>query len=576
MDTDSPPRLFALLRRRRFLPFFLVQFSGAFNDNLYRNALLVLLVSGAVAAERVNLWVNLAAGLFILPFFLFSPLAGQLADRCDKARLMRWIKAAEVLIMAGAAAALFQQAWAWLLALLFAMGTHSSFFGPLKYAILPQHLGAGDLVAGNALVGMGTFVAILSGTIGGSLLAGSPDPHLWVGFGVILVALSGWVASLAVPPAPAAVPDLRIDWNPLRQLAVLYRLARARFGVLPAAAGISLFWALGVSYLTQIPNFAVVVLGGTPSLIALLLSAFVVGVALGSLLCARIGGTRGELGLVPLGGLGLVLFSLDLGFAVRGFQPLAEAAPSLQLLSQWPLPRVLGDIVLLGICGGLYVVPLYVQLQRRAGSDSRARMIAFNNLLNALFMVAASLLGMLVLGVLHWSIPDFFLVLGLLQGLALVLLSIWAPDWLVSLAGWLVGRLWFGVRVLRFPEGRSAETWVLHCPPDPLTVLLAVTRSGRPVQLSLPVSLRGWRWRWLRRAAPPLPEPGAAAGPVCCCEPDPLAAVTPGAASRHYRLRLRRRGWRKLEVEVTPLAESGDVAGGDIPGAEVPCPAPAS
>lgn len=572
MDTDSPPRFLALLRRRRFLPFFLVQFSGAFNDNLYRNALLVLLVSGAVAAERVNLWVNLAAGLFILPFFLFSPLAGQLADRCDKARLMRWVKAAEVLIMAGAAAALFQQAWGWLLALLFAMGTHSSFFGPLKYAIMPQHLDAGDLVAGNALVGMGTFVAILSGTIGGSLLAGSPDPRLWVGGGVILVALSGWVASLAVPPAPAAVPDLRIDWNPLRQLAVLYRLASARFGVLPAAAGISVFWALGVSYLTQIPNFAVVVLGGTPSLIALLLSAFVVGIALGSLLCARLGGSRGELGLVPLGGLGLVLFSLDLGLAVRGFQPLAVVVPSLQLLSQWPLPRVLGDIVLLGICGGLYVVPLYVHLQRRAGADSRARVIAFNNLLNALFMVAASLLGMLVLGVLHWSIPDFFLVLGLLQGLALVLLSIWAPDWLVCLAGWVVGRLWFGVRALRFPGGRGAETWVLHCPPDPLAVLLAVTRSGRPVRLSLPVSLRGWRWRWLRRSAPPLPEPGAAEGPLCCCEPDPLAAVTPVTASRHYRLRLRRLGWRTLEVEVTPRAGVGDASGGDVPGTVAPCP----
>lgn len=574
---DSPPRLLALLSRRRFLPFFLVQFSGAFNDNLYRNALLVLLVSGAVAAERVNLWVNLAAGLFILPFFLFSPLAGQLADRCDKARLMRWIKAAEVLIMAGAAAALFLQAWAWLLALLFAMGAHSSFFGPLKYAILPQHLATGDLVAGNALVGMGTFVAILSGTIGGSLLAGSAAPQYWVGAGVVLVALAGWAASLAVPPAPAAAPDLRIDWNPLRQLAVLYRLASARFGVLPAAAGISLFWALGVSYLTQIPNFAVAVLGGTPSLIALLLSAFVVGIAIGSLLCARIGGSRGELGLVPLGGLGLVLFSLDLGCAVRGFQPLAEVAPSLHLLSQWPLPRVLGDIVLLGICGGLYVVPLYVQLQRRAGATSRARVIAFNNLLNALFMVAASLLGMLVLGVLRWSIPDFFLVLGLLQGLALVLLSIWAPDWLVYLAGWVAGRLWFGVRRLHFPGGGDgAETWVLHCPPEPLAVLLAVTRSGRPVRLALPASLRGWRWRWLRRSAPALPEPGAVRIPVCCCEPDPLVAVTPDAALRHYRLRVRRRGWRKLAVEVTPLAEAGDAAGGELPGAAAPCPVPGS
>jgi MFS family permease len=569
--------LFALLGTRRFLPFFLVQFSGAFNDNLYRNALLVLLVSGAVAAERVNLWVNLAAGLFILPFFLFSPLAGQLADRCDKARLMRWIKAAEALIMAGAAAALFQQAWAWLLVLLFAMGAHSSFFGPLKYAIMPQHLGAGDLVAGNALVGMGTFVAILSGTIGGTLLAGGPDPHFWVGGGVVLVALSGWIASLAVPPAPPAAPNLRIDWNPLRQLAVLYRLAAARFGVLPAVAGISVFWALGVSYLTQIPNFAVAVLGGTPALIALLLSAFVVGIAMGSLLCARIGGARGELGLVPLGGLGLALFSLDLGFAVRGFQPLAEAVPSLQLLHQWPLPRVLGDILLLGVCGGLYVVPLYVHLQRRAGSDSRARVIAFNNLLNALFMVAASLLGMLALGVLHWSIPDFFLLLGLLQGLALVLLSIWAPDWLVCLAGWVVGRLWFGVRTLHFPEGRGAETWVLHCPPDPLAVLLAVTRSGRPTRLALPTALRGRRWRWLRRAAPgsaPWPEPGAEEGPVCHCEPDPLVAVTAVAASRHYRLRLRRRGWRVLEVEITPQARPGTASGGDVPGIAAPCAVP--
>lgn len=414
MSTESPG-IFGLLRRRRFLPFFVVQFGGAFNDNLYRNALLVLLVSGAVAADRVNFWVNLAAGLFILPFFLFSPLAGQLADRCDKARLMRWVKGAEVLIMIAAALALWRHAWAWLLVLLFAMGAHSAFFGPLKYAILPQHLAAAELVTGNALVGTGTFVAILAGTIGGTLLAAGVDPELRVGVGVVLVALLGWWASAAVPPAPSQAPALRIDWNPLRQFAVLYRLAAERRTVLAAVLGISWFWALGASYLTQIPNFAVTVLGGAPPLIAVLLSAFVVGIGSGSLLCARLGGTHREPRLVTLGALGLGLFGVDLALAagVAGTPPVAGG---------WALARILGDIVLLGASGGLYVIPLYVRMQREAADDRRARIIAFNNLLNALFMVAASLLGMLVLGWLQRGIAEFFLLLTALHAVAATLL----------------------------------------------------------------------------------------------------------------------------------------------------------
>jgi len=428
MHADGQPPLFGLLRRRRFLPFFLVQFSGAFNDNLYRNALLVLLVSGAIAAERVNLWVNLAAGLFMLPFFLFSPLAGQLADRCDRAWLMRWVKGAEVLIMAAAALALWLQAWGWLLALLFAMGAQSAFFGPLKYAILPQQLAPRELVAGNALVGMGTFIAILAGTIGGTLLAGNPDPEFWVGIAVILVALLGWSTSIAVPPAPGPAPALPIDWNPLRQFAVLHRLAAERRTVLVAVLAISWFWALGVSYLTQIPNFVVAVLGGAPPLIALLLSAFVVGIAAGSLLCSRLGGSRGGLGLVAFGALGLGLFGIDLALA-------AAAATAEPVVRSWELARILGDIVLLGASGGLYVIPLYVRLQREAAEDRRARMIAFNNLLNALFMVAASLLGMLVLGLLQRSIAEFFLLLSLLHGVAAALLLRAAPELRFRAAG---------------------------------------------------------------------------------------------------------------------------------------------
>lgn len=414
MSADSPA-IFGLLRRRRFLPFFVVQFSGAFNDNLYRNALLVRLVSGAVAADRVNLWVNLAAGLFILPFFLFSPLAGQLADRCDKAWLMRWVKGAEVPIMAAVALALWQHAWGWLLGLLFAMGAQSAFFGPLKYAILPQHLAPTELVAGNALVGMGTFVAILAGTIGGTLLAGSADPEFRVGIGVVLVALLGWSASAAVPPAPGPTPGLRLDWNPLRQFAVLYRLAAERPAVLVAVLGISWFWALGASYLTQIPNFAVAVLGGAPPLIAVLLSAFVVGIGTGSLLCARFGGTYRELRLVTVGALGLGLFGVDLALA-------AGAVGAAPVGWGWALARILADIVLLGASGGLYVIPLYVRMQREAADDRRARIIAFNNLLNALFMVAASLLGMLVLGWLQRGIAEFFLILSALHGVAAMLL----------------------------------------------------------------------------------------------------------------------------------------------------------
>lgn len=421
MSQDTRPRLFALLGRRRFLPFFVVQFSGAFNDNLYRNAVLVLLVSGAVAVDRVNLWVNLAAGLFILPFFLFSPLAGQLADRCDKTWLMRWVKGAEVVIMATAAVALWHQAWGWLLGLLFAMGTHSAFFGPLKYAILPQHLTTAELVTGNALVGTGTFVAILAGTIGGTLLAGGANPELRVGVGVVLVALLGWSASAAVPLAPAPAPGLRIDWNPLRQFIALYRLTAERRAVLMAVLGISWFWALGASYLTQIPNFVITVLGGAPPLIALLLSAFVVGIATGSLLVARLGGNHRELRLVPLGVLGLGLFGVDLALAAG-----AVGTPPVEW--GWALARVVGDIVLLGASGGLYAIPLYVRLQREAADDRRARIIAFNNLLNALFMVAASLLGVLVLGVLQRDIPEFFLLLSLLHGVAAVLLLRSAPE----------------------------------------------------------------------------------------------------------------------------------------------------
>jgi MFS family permease len=432
---------FALLRQRRFLPFFLTQFSGAFNDNLFKSALLVLLVSGAIAGERVDTVINLAAGLFILPFFLFSPLAGQLADKYDKARIIRWVKLAEVLIMVLAAVAFRAQAWGFLLVLLFAMGTQSAFFGPLKYAIIPQHLDAGELVAGNAQVGMGTFTAILLGTIGGTMLAGRPHPELGLGVAVVLVALLGWFASRGIPEAPAAAPALRLDWHPVREWLALYRQTAPQRGVFLAIIGISWFWALGASYLTQIPNFAVAVLGGTPPVITLVLSVFVVGVAAGGLLCGWLSGPRIEIGLVPLGAAGLSLFGLDLSQAATEVTSGPERLGPLMLLTQLPILRILADVLLLGLSGGLYAVPLYAHVQAHTAPDRRARVIALNNILNALFMVVASVLGILLLGVARLGIPRFFLVLALLNAAVAALLFTRAPEFLSGMLAWMARRV---------------------------------------------------------------------------------------------------------------------------------------
>ena len=438
MSADHPRHSqFALLRQRRFLPFFLTQFGGACNDNLFKNALLVLLVSGTVAGERVDTLVNLAAGLFILPFFLFSPLAGQLADKYDKARMIRWIKLAEMAIMVLAALAFQVRAWGPLLALLFAMGTHSAFFGPLKYAIIPQHLHAEELVAGNAQVGMGTFVAILLGTIGGTLLAGRPDPAAGIGVAVVLVALLGWFASRKIPAAPAAAPGLRLDWNPLREWLALYRQTVPRRTVFMAIIGISWFWALGASYLTQMPHFAISVLGGTPPVIALLLSAFVVGVAAGGWLCAWLSGARIRVGLVPLGAIGLSLFGGDLSCAAAMVATGTQPWGPLALAEHLSMLRVLTDILLLGLSGGLYVVPLYAYVQAHTEPDRRARVIAFNNILNALFMVAASVLGILLLGVAGLGMPRFFLVLALLNAVVAALLFARAPGFLSGILAWM-------------------------------------------------------------------------------------------------------------------------------------------
>lgn len=409
---------FRLLVQRRFLPFYLTQFSGAFNDNLYKNALLLLITysAGPVLGLSLDLVVNLAAFLFILPFFLFSGIAGQIADHYEMSAVIRMVKLAEILIMAVAAAGLWLGWWELLLVLLFLMGTQSTFFGPVKYAILPKVLADDELVGGNGLVGMGTFVAILLGTIAAGLIAGLEQATRIAAVCVLLMAVAGYLAARQVPRVGADSPELVVRLRPLQETWQLMRVAAARPHVLRAVLAISWFWFLGAAYLTQFPNFSRTWLAGDETVVTLLLALFTIGIATGSMLCERL--TRHRISLVPVpwGALGLTLFGADVCLAVP-----EHPVPVnwWQLLSSLSNLRLVLDLTAIGICGGLFIVPLYAYIQHHTPAASRARIIAALNVMNALFMVISALFAMVLLGVLEMGIPDFFLCLSLLNILVL-------------------------------------------------------------------------------------------------------------------------------------------------------------
>ncbi len=438
---------FALLKTRRFGPFFWTQFCGAFNDNLFKTALAVLLTyytaSGTMSGS--HLLVNLAAALFILPFFLFSALAGQMADKFEKARLIRRIKAAEIMIMGCAGGALlFSQPWL-LLALLFAMGAQSAFFGPVKYSMLPQHLKPKEIVGGNGMVEMGTFVAILLGTMAGGILIAADIGRIYVAVAIIVAAVAGWLVSRGIPAAPASEPGLKIRWNIFIETRSILIQAHQDRKVFPAILGISWFWFLGAAYITQLPNYVRQVLQCEAPVVTLLLALFSIGVAAGSLLCERLSGKQVELGLVPLGCLGMGLFGWDFAHAYH-------AVPQGQLLGLvqfWAAPgswRVLLDLTVVGICGGLYIVPLFALVQTKTPARRRSRMIAANNVLNALFMVISSILAALLLGVCHLSLGQFFGLLAAGNLLVSLYILRLAPLFALRLAVWALTRIIYRVR----------------------------------------------------------------------------------------------------------------------------------
>ncbi len=413
---------FRLLGQRRFLPFYLTQFSGAFNDNLFKNALLLLITysAGGLMGLSVDIVVNLAAFLFILPFFLFSGIAGEMADHYEKSRIIRNVKLAEIVIMSVAALGLWFSWYELLLVLLFLMGTQSTFFGPVKYAILPQVLADDELVGGNGLVGMGTFVAILLGTIAAGLLMGFETAARLTAIAVVVMAVLGYLAARRVPETQTDGSSVTVRLRPVLETVKLMAVAAERRQVLLAVLAISWFWFLGAAYLTQFPNFARTNLRGDETVVTLLLAMFTIGISIGSMMCERLTKHRITLIPVPWGALGLSLFGTDLYFAV----PEDPVASTWWTLMTDPVYlRVLVDLVGVGICGGLFIVPLYAFIQHETPRAKRARIIAALNVINALFMVVSALAGIVVLGLLDFSIPGFFLLLSLLN--AAVLLLVW-------------------------------------------------------------------------------------------------------------------------------------------------------
>ena len=430
-----------LLAERRFWPLFWTQFLGAFNDNLFKNALVILIAYRSMTLLGVSsaTIVVACAGIFIFPFFLFSATAGQLADHYPKWILMRWVKVWEIGVMVLAGVGFATDNLALLLTVLFLMGMQSTFFGPAKYAILPELLDDETLVGGNALVAMATFLAILLGTITGGLVIAGGD--VWVsrlGLMVVAVATAGFVTSLFIKKMPAANPELPIRLNPVKPTYEILKLTRSVRPVFVSVLAISWFWFLGASFLSLLPNFSKDVLGGGETVVTLGLATFCVGIGSGSMLCERLSRHHLEIGLVPLGSIGISAFAIDLAFSGWRFTP-PDGGTLLTVAEYLRQPggvHVLFDLFMIAVFSGFYTVPLMTFIQQRSAGAVRSRVIAGNNILNALLMVISSvvLMGLLAAEV---SIPAIFLILALLNAAVAACIFAAMPDFWKRFVAWL-------------------------------------------------------------------------------------------------------------------------------------------
>ncbi len=493
-----------LLQSRRFLPLFVTQFCGALNDNLLKNALVILVTYTLAEKAGLNsqIMATLAAGIFILPFFLFSATAGRLADKFEKRRLILIIKAAEILIMAIAAAGFAGGSVTLLFAALFLMGVHSTFFGPIKYGILPAHLREDELLGGNALIEAGTFLAILIGTIVGGVLIAEASGSALVSTALVIIAAAGLVGGYFVPPAPPAAPELRLHFNILADTVELLREARQHRDLWLAILGISWFWLVGATFLSQFPTFAKDVIGGDEHVVTLFLTAFTLGIGIGSLLCNKL--LKGEVSarLVPLGALGISLFTIDLFTASDHLAPasdvLLDVGGFLATLAGW---RVTIDFVLIALCGGIFIVPLYTLLQARSDEAHRSRIIAANNIMNAAFMVAAAIATVLLLAV-HVTVPQVFLLIAIVNFAVAVWICRLLPGTLIKAAFAALFRLAYRVELKgldNYAKAGKRAVLVANHVSFLDGALLAAFLPGRP---TFPVNTFIARLWWVRPFLP--------------------------------------------------------------------------
>lgn len=437
-----------MLGQRRFAPFFLTQFLGALNDNVFRNGLIILVTFQGVLVLGMNhsQLANVAGALFILPYFLFSATAGQIADKYEKSILMQRIKMLEIALMLIAAVALWQQSYPALLLVLFLMGCQSTLFGPVKYSYLPQQLLPGELVGGNALVEAGTYTAIILGLIiGGMAVAIDPSKHTLLAGSIVAFAVLGYLSSRQVPVTPAADPELRIRANAWNETWRIIGFAREDKTVFLSILGISWFWFYGSAMTLQIPAYTLDILNGNEAITTVLLVAFAVGIGIGSLLCERMSGHRIELGLVPLGSIGLSLFAIDLYFA----QPEAHATPVNTIAEFLARPgswHILADLALVGAFGGFYSVPLFALIQRLSNKKHLSRIIAANNVINAVFMVVASLMSIALLNS-GMSIPELFLVIAALNVAVSIYIYSLLPEFMMRFLAWVLINIVYRIRV---------------------------------------------------------------------------------------------------------------------------------
>ena len=511
MSTPHHPNQFDLLRQRRFAPFFWTQFLGAGNDNLFKFAFTVLVTYQLQVEWLEPKMAGLIIGaLFILPFLLFSATSGQLTDKYDKTRVIQLVKSLEIGIMLLAGWGFWVSNVPVLLACVFLMGLHSTLFGPVKYAYLPQHLNERELTGGNGMVEMGTFVAILLGQVAGGLLIAMPEiGRHYVAFACIGMALLGRLSAQFVPTSPSTDPALRINWNPVSETWRNLRLAHQNVVVFRSLLGISWMWFFGAVFLSQFPSFAKEVLHGNEQVASLLLVVFSVGIGTGSLLCEVLSRRHVEIGLVPLGAIGMSVFAVDLYFASRGLPP----ATSLSLGAFTSQPahwRVMADLALLSLFAGLYSVPMYALIQLRSQASHRARIIAANNILNALFMIVSAI-GVGLLLKTGLSIPQVFLIVGLLNAVVAGYIFLLVPEYLLRFVAFVTTRLVYRLKVRGDENIPTQGAAILVCNHVSFVdAVLLMAASPRPIRFIMDhrifqVPVLGWLFK-LAKAIPIAPQ----------------------------------------------------------------------